>query len=316
MTTRHAAIKSDDDTRQQTLRGHAAMLAFSAMVAGSFALGGLAAPMIDPLAVNAARFAFAMLILTLILGAQGVLKRRHFDQPWRYLILGGLFAYYFATMFMGLKTATPVSAAAVFTLTPLMAAGFGWLLLRQHTSRSAATALAVAALGAVWVIFDANAAAIAALDIGRGEVIFFTGCAAHALYIPVVRILGRGEPLMVLTLGMLAGGTIFLGALGLPAILATDWPALPMIVWITIGYLTVISGILTFYLVQYAAFRLPSGKVMAYTYLTPAWVVAWEAALGHGQPPPLIFAGVIVIVIALLILLRDDLATQENGSSG
>jgi hypothetical protein len=29
--------------------------------------------------------------------------------PWRYLLLGGLFAVYFVTMFEGLKTAPPVS---------------------------------------------------------------------------------------------------------------------------------------------------------------------------------------------------------------
>jgi drug/metabolite transporter (DMT)-like permease len=34
-------------------------------------------------------------------------------------------------MFEGLKTAPPVSAAAVFTLTPVMSGIFGWVLLRQ-----------------------------------------------------------------------------------------------------------------------------------------------------------------------------------------
>jgi drug/metabolite transporter (DMT)-like permease len=51
-------------------------------------------------------------------------------------VLGGLFAVYFVTMFEGLKTAPPVSASAVFTLTPIMSALFGWVLLRQGVTRA------------------------------------------------------------------------------------------------------------------------------------------------------------------------------------
>jgi hypothetical protein len=38
--------------------------------------------------------------------------------------------------------------------------------------------------------------------------------------------------------------------------------------------------------------RLPSSKVMAYTYLTPSWVLIWELALGQPVPPVLVLAGV------------------------
>ena len=52
--------------------------------------------------------------------------------------------------------------------------------------------------------------------------------------------------------------------------------------------------------------HLPSAKVMAYTYLTPSWVICWEIALGHGAPPGLTLIGVAMTVLALLMLLRDD----------
>ena len=43
----------------QPARGHLAMLAFSALVAGSFSLGVLAAPLIDPGALAVVRFILA-----------------------------------------------------------------------------------------------------------------------------------------------------------------------------------------------------------------------------------------------------------------
>ena len=42
-------------------------------------------------------------------------------------ILGGLLAGYFILMFEALRLTDPVSTGAVFTLTPIMSAGFGWL---------------------------------------------------------------------------------------------------------------------------------------------------------------------------------------------
>ena len=52
--------------------------------------------------------------------------------------------------------------------------------------------------------------------------------------------------------------------------------------------------------------RLPSAKVMAYTYLTPSWVIGWEAALGGAVPGGLVLGGVALTVAALGLLLRDD----------
>lgn len=123
--------------------GHLAMLAFSALVAGSFSLGSLAANEIAPTALNALRFLIAAVVIGFAAWATTGIPRAAFHAPWRYLVLGGLFAAYFVLMFEGLKTAAPVSTAAVFTLTPLMSAGFGWILLRQVTTRRMAMALTI-----------------------------------------------------------------------------------------------------------------------------------------------------------------------------
>lgn len=293
------------DTRTQALRGHAAMLLFSILVAGSFSLGSIAAPMIDPTALTALRFLVAAAVIgTLVLFGPGF-KREYIHAPWRYVFLGGLFATYFVLMFEGLKTAPAISTSAVFTLTPVMSAGFGWLLLRQITTPRMALALTMAAAGAVWVIFRGDIEAILAFNIGTGETIFFVGCIAHALYTPLVRKLYRGEPQLVFTLGVLIAGFIILSILGAKEIVATDWVALPSIVWITILYLSVFASATTFLLLQYAALRLPSAKVMAYTYLVPAWVIIWEAFMGNGLVGVTVLAGVAVIIIALLMLLKD-----------
>jgi drug/metabolite transporter (DMT)-like permease len=247
----------------------------------------------------------AVLLAIVALATSG-LPRATFVAPWRYVLLGGLYVIYFVTMFEGLKTAPPVSAAAVFTLTPVMAAAFGWLLLRQITTARMALALAIGATGALWVIFRADWAALRAFQIGRGEWIFFWGCIAHALYPVLMRRLSRGESAVAFSFGVVAAGAVLLIVLGWSEIRATDWRALPDIVWITLAYVSVFATVGTFLLVRIAALRLPSAKVMAYTYLTPSWVILWEIALGNGAPTGLVLFGIAMTVVALLLLLRDE----------
>lgn len=202
------------------------MLTFSFLIAGSFSFGTRIANLMDPTALMALRFAIAGVVVGLFAALGPGIKRRHLDAPWRYLILGGLFAIYFGLMFEGLKTAPPVSASAVFTLTPIMSAIFGYFLLRQVTTLWMAVALAIGAAGALWVIFRGDLAALLAFDIGRGEAIFFVGCIAHALYTPMVRRLNRGEPVVVFTLGMIMAALMIFVVLGGPALAITDWGGL------------------------------------------------------------------------------------------
>jgi drug/metabolite transporter (DMT)-like permease len=209
-------------------------------------------------------------------------------------------------MFEGLKSAPPVPAAAVFTLTPVMAAGFGWLLLGQRMSARIALALAIGAAGALWVIFRGDIAALARLQIGRGEAIYFWGCLAHAAYAPMVRKLNRGEAPVVFTFGTLAAGCLLLMLWGFRSLLSTDWAALPPVFWITLAYLVVFATAASFLCIQYATLRLPSAKVMAYTYLVPSWVILWQIALGLQGPGLAVLPGVGLTALALLLLLKDD----------
>jgi len=300
--------QSGDEARAEALKGHAAMLVFSASVAGSFSLGSLVANDIAPAALNAARFLITALVLAglaMVISRRGY-RRADFHAPWRYLVLGALFAGYFVLMFEALKTAAPVSMGAVFTLTPLLTAGFAWLLLRQILSGWMALALAIGAVGAVWVIFGGELSALLGLQLGRGEVIFFAGCILHAAFTPLLRRLNRGEPALVITSLVMAAGFCVLLVYGWNDLRATRWAELSPLIWITLFYLALAANALTVVLLQFAGQRLPSSKVMAYTYLTPAWIILWELALGQGVPGAMVLPGFALIVLALVMLLRQD----------
>lgn len=286
-------------------QGHLAMLSFSALVAGAFSLGRLASPYIAPEAMTVGRFVLSAILVGAAAAMGKGIRPSALVSPWRYAVLGGLMGIYFVLMFEGLKTAEAVPMAAVFTLTPMMAAGFGWVLMRQRLTPRMALALTLGAVGALWVIFRADLGLLLAWQVGTGEQLFFVGCIAHALYTPLVRRLNRGEAAVVFAAGTMAGGALVVGLWGWSEVLATDWSRLPLVVWICLIYVAVAATGATFVLLQFASLRLPSAKVMAYTYLVPSWVILWELGLGAGGPPIATLFGVGLTVVALGLLLKE-----------
>jgi drug/metabolite transporter (DMT)-like permease len=287
---------------REKLLGHLAMIVFAALVAGSFSLGALAAPHVGPAALNALRFALGTAVIGGIALAMFSGRLPRPVAPWRYLVLGGLMAVFFVTMFIGLQHTDPVSSGAVFTLMPILGAVFGYFILGQVPRPVVLASLVFAGLGAIWVIFRGSVTALLALDIGYGELIFLVGVACHAAYSPMVRKLNRGEVLIGFTFWTMLATGFWIAIYGAGEIIATDWTALPLVVWIAMLYLVVFTTSITFFLMQFASMRLPSSKVLAYTYLTPSIVIALEGLLGHGWAPLSVLAGALVTVMGLVVL--------------
>ncbi|MCR4268205.1 DMT family transporter [Nitratireductor sp. ZSWI3] len=289
-------------TGVQKRLGHLAMIAFAALVSGSFSLGALATPHLGPAALNAARFVIGIALMGIV--ARAMLRRPipWPAAPWRFLVLGGTMALFFIAMFTALGMTDPVSTGAVFTLLPPLSAFFGYLFLRQVPRGLVLPSLLLAGLGAVWVIFRGDLDAMRRFDVGRGEMIFFVGVVGHAAYASLVRLYNRGEPALAFTFWTLLATGLLIGLYGLREIAETDWLALPGIVWITIVYLAIFTTAGTFFLLQYAAMRLPASKVLAYNYLTPTLVIVYEGILGHGWASLSVMAGAAVTIFGLVIL--------------
>lgn len=286
--------------------GHIAMLSLSFLVAGSFSLGSTIAHLAPPDALTALRFSVGAILMGSIAVLSGKVKVDHFKRSWRFLPLGGLFSIYFVTMFEALKITQPVSTSAVFTLAPPLTAIFSYFILSQVSTKRISIALIIGAIGALWVIFRAELSAFLNFNIGKGEAIFIIGVMAHALYTPLFRKLSKGDPVIVSTFGVMLGGALVLWAFSFNNIVATNWSSLPVSFWLVFIYLVIAASSLTFFLLQFAALRLPSAKVMAYTYLVPSWVIFWEFARGNGLPDIKILIGIAITTLSLIMLLKNE----------
>lgn len=306
---RDAALleRQQAEIKRGRVLAHLAMLLFAALIAGSFSFGGIAAHAMDTAVLTFIRYALTTVVMAML--AFGVFRQRFAwpVQPWRFVILGGLISFYMLTMFKALEFTSPVQTGAVFTLMPLMSAGFALLINRQKTRATVLVSLVLAAAGAIWVIFRGDIQAILGFDVGLGEVIFFTGVVAHAIYVPLIRTFARGEHPVVFGFWVTVFATIILALRAAPALGSVDYAAIPLAVWATILYLAVVTTAITFMLLQFASMRLPAPKVLAYGYLTPSFIILLEGLMGHGWVHLSVVAGAAVTAcgLAWMAALRD-----------
>ena len=286
--------------------GHMAMLMFSLLVSGSFVLGSIIANLISPDLVTFLRFLIAFIAIAILILYQSKFCFLKYLFIGRSLILGALISIYFITMFEGLKTASSTSMAVVFTLTPLLAGFFDLIFSNRVMSKKVWITVVVAAIGALWIIFDGNIQNFINFKVGYGEKLFFIGCICHALYAALIPKFNNGEPAIIQTFGTLISGIIILGLFSNKQIIYHSWIDFPVIVLLTILYLAIFATAASFFLIQYSAVRLSSIKVMAYTYAVPIWVVLLQIIFLQQLPNTITFVGAFVILVSLLILLFND----------
>ena len=286
--------------------GHMAMLMFSLLVSGSFVLGSIIANLISPDLVTFLRFLIAFIAIAILILYQSKFCFLKYLSIGRSLILGALISIYFITMFEGLKTASSTSMAVVFTLTPLLAGFFDLIFSNRVMSKKVWITVVVAAIGALWIIFDGNIQNFINFKVGYGEKLFFIGCICHALYAALIPRFNNGEPAIIQTFGTLISGIIILGLFSNKEIIYHSWIDFPVIVLLTILYLAIFATAASFFLIQYSAVRLSSIKVMAYTYAVPIWVVLLQIIFLQQLPNTITFVGAFVILVSLLILLFND----------
>ncbi|VAV88536.1 hypothetical protein MNBD_ALPHA08-1056 [hydrothermal vent metagenome] len=288
----------------ETLKAHAAMLLFAFLVSTSFTVGRSITFLLDPGPLTFMRFVMAVAIFSLV----ALLSKERFSWPtvanWlRYFFLALLLVIFFVTMFEGLRWSTPLASGAVFTLVPFMTAIIGFAIFRQSMALAGFLALVVAGLASLWIMFGGNLAAIMSLQLGRGEAIFLVGCAAYAGYAPAVKKFNTGS-LVYMTFWTLVAGTILLLIFQWPNITSTKWHLASSLTYLAIAWLALFTTAITFYLINYAALRLPSVKVMSYTLLIPAFILLQRVVNGGIWPSASVLAALAVLFGSMLVLQR------------
>jgi len=285
---------------------HGCMLLAATLVATSFIVGKVITPFLDPAVLTLIRFVLAALLFApYVAYRHGLSLPNRFDIA-RYSLISGALVGFFWLMFLSLRITNPLNTGALFTTVPGISGIYSWFLLRERLGSYRILALLLAMTGALWVIFEGDLQRLQQLDLNRGDILFFGGCLLMALYMPLVKLLHRGEPMAVMTLWILITGCAWLLLFAVAKLPAIPWGSVPAIAWLGIAYLAFFTTIITFFISQWATLRLGPTRVMAYSYLYPPLIVLLEWLLYRNSPSLQTLLGILIILPAMIFVQKNN----------
>ncbi len=281
------------------------MLLSTVLVSTSFVVGEIIAHQIDPAVVTLIRFTIGGLILGVLVFVRGELVCS-LSLVLRTTAMSCCLVIFFWSMFLALQYTTALNTSVLFALTPLFSAIYSLIILRETFRGKRFLALFYGGIGALWVIFHGDFSLLFSMDWNQGDLIFLGGCAAMGLYAPLIKLLHRGESMLLFTFWILVTGAVVLLLISMPKLISYDWRGITASCWGWVFYLAIFTTVITFYLVQVSIPYLGPVKVTAYSYLYPALVLFIDLLRGHGLPAPLVWLGVLIVVSAMFLIVDDN----------
>ena len=278
------------------------MLIATLLIATSFPVVAAIADGLDSLVLTFLRFLLAaVLFLPIVITKHGLAMPGLRDLA-RYAAISACMVGFFWCMFEALRTTTALNTGALFTFIPGIAAIVAAVLLKDRLDRKKLIALVLGSVGALWVVFRGDPDRLLSLALNPGDPIFFLGCIFFGFYTPLVKFFHKGEAMPVMTFWTLATGALWLFFLSIPRLVEIEWSAVEPGVYLGTAYLAIFTTLITFFLTQYSTVRLGPTRVMAYSYMNPALVLALTWFLGQTPPTLMVLPGVIIVLGATVVL--------------
>ncbi len=299
---------------------HALMMLATILIGTSFPVGHEIAHGMEPGVLMMVRFAMGVVLMAPYViwryGAVLVPNAREFVS---YAAIGGTMVGYTWAMFEGLLHTSALNQGALITTVPGLSAIFGAILLREQLGLHRIVALAIATVGALWIVFRGDPDRALSLDFNIGDAIFFGGCVSLALYTPFIRMWGGSKPPVVVTFWIIVTAFLWFVAISNAKMLSTDWGAVELKVYGGAAYLAIFTTIITFFIFQYGTPRIGATRAIAYNYFYPAVVLVLVWAMGQEEVSVMVIPGAIIVLAASVVVQRgavwDRLRREPSGDS-
>ena len=221
------------------------------------------------------------------------------------LALLGLFGIVLNQTFflLGLSHTTAINATILVTTIPIFTVLYSVLSGREPASALKIGGIAIAAVGAVYLIGPDRLSL--APDLALGNLLIVVAMFFYALYLVHSKaMVVRHGPVTVsaYVMGFSAIGTLPLGLSGLASV---DLPAIRPVTWALVAYIVVFPTILAYFLNIWALRRVSPNLVAGYIYLQPLFTALVAPAILAGErvtTRAAIAGAAIFIGLALVIL--------------
>jgi drug/metabolite transporter (DMT)-like permease len=200
----------------------------------------------------------------------------------------------------GLNLTSPINAALIMTITPVLVLIASALLLKEHITFKKSLGIGLGLTGAVLLVLQRNPNAE---DGGiLGDILILLNAASYGVYLVVVKPLMRSYRAATIIKWIFLFGFFMVLPFGWPEFSQTNWSVIPWPIWLAILYVVVFTTFVAYLLNVWTLRYVNSSVVGIYIYLQPVFATLVAMLLGQDQPTAdkllyslLIFSGVYLV---------------------
>lgn len=205
--------------------------------------------------------------------------------------------------FEGLNLSTPINVSIIMVSVPLAVLVFSHFIRGEKLNAIRISGIILGSAGAAFLILGDGKIKLSN-ETALGNFLIVINASSYALYLVLIKpVMMRYNPLTVMK-------WVFLfGAIGVMpftthVFLASDFVAIPLNIWLSIGYVVLFTTILAYFLNNYSLTRISPTANSAFIYLQPVFASLIALIFGKDQfglqfiiPVILIFTGVYLVSI-------------------
>lgn len=208
------------------------------------------------------------------------------------------------TFFKGLSMTTPISAAVIMVITPILVLSFSALILKEKTTPLKILGIFVGLSGTLLLILYGQK-----LEIDQtgmiGNLLVFVNAASYALYLIIIRNLTQKYHPLTFAKWIYLFGFFLVLPFGLAELKAVNWQELPQSAWIGMGYIVVITTFLTYMFNMFALRELKATTLSIFIYLQPLIASIYAILVGSDS------LNTVKVMAAILIFTGVYLVTSK-----
>jgi len=288
------------------IKAHIFVFIATFLVAGSFLASARLSGVIDPISLTLYRFVLALVLLAPIIFLNKKFREKILSSFFRGMIIGLFYALYFVGMFKALETTTVLNTGTLYTLVPLITAIFCFFIFKEKITLYQTFLYIFGIIGTCIVVFKADFQLFLSFSLNQGDIIFLLGSFSMALYSIFLKLLHKkDDELLVMVFSTLLGGSVLMFLLLEFLNIPLQWNKIEGDLIYSMGYLVVVTTLITLYLYQKSSVILGPKKMMAYVYLNPAAVALLLFVIEKETIKFEVLIGIIISSLATIILLKQ-----------
>ncbi|NQZ91510.1 MAG: DMT family transporter [Moritella sp.] len=296
----------------KNIKSHLLSLLVTLLVAGSFISSATLSGVINPFSLTLMRFVIAAFVLMPVVLLKKKYRKGIAKALPRSLIMSLFFSIFFICMFEALKTTSALNTGTLYTLVPFMTAILSLFIFKEKITKRMLLVYLLGTASTCWVIFGGNINTLLAFSLNDGDALFMVGCISMVCFSISMKLLYRGDDMVVVVFCTLLGGAFWMLLALLVFNQPLEWDMLSSDLLLHMGYLAIFATLTSTFIIQKTTVVLGPAKVMAYLYLNPVFVAIIMLIFEGENIPSIVYPGMFISVAATVLLQMQNRQTAKN----